>query len=122
MTYKSMRVLLFAYDCLRLFFLLAILLPLSDFDPPRAGIPLLMYAAPNALFPLMSLFLLIRFEASKQYIPLYATGKLVVLACVVVWLFFDLHLAGMRRPLFWAFIGAADLGSLGVMALLKGEE
>jgi hypothetical protein len=80
-----------------------------------------MYAAPNALFPLMSLFLLIRFEVSKIYIPLYMTGKLIALVCAALWVIFNLRIAGLHRSLFWAFIGAADVGSLAGMTLLKGE-
>ncbi|MDR2182092.1 MAG: hypothetical protein LBN92_05365, partial [Treponema sp.] len=114
--------LLLAYDCLRLLVLLALF---SLFNPGPAGItasfPFLMYTAPNALFPLMSLFLLIRFEASRLYIPLYVTGKLIVLVCAAAWLLVNLRIAAAQRLLFWTFAALADFGSLLGVVLLKGE-
>ncbi|MDR2768697.1 MAG: hypothetical protein LBB82_10280 [Treponema sp.] len=122
---QFMTAFLFVYDCFRLFVLLTALFYL--FNPGQAGIggvtsPFLMYTAPNALFPLMSLFLLIRFEASKLYIPLYITGKLVALVCAAAWLIVNLRIAESRRLLFWALVAFADFASLMGVTLLKGEK
>jgi hypothetical protein len=48
-----------------------------------AGVfPWLVYAVPNALFPLMALFLWRRFSRYGAYLPLYVSGKCMVLAAV----------------------------------------
>jgi len=119
---KSFRLIptvIFIYDCSRLFFLIALLgffLKLG----PESGIikfPLLVYTAPNALFPLMSLFLLIHFDFSRAYIPLYITGKFLGLLCMMVWILFSLRFASHSSLLFWAVsLGAADLGTIMGMA------
>ncbi|MDR1929874.1 MAG: hypothetical protein LBQ44_04505 [Treponema sp.] len=131
--YRAVRTIIFIYDCSRLLFLLSLISAFLFVNPAGpAGMfrgspgimglsfPFLVYAAPNALFPLMSFFLMVRFELSKAYIPLYITGKLIVLSAAAVWFFFVLtrtkELPRTALPVF--MMGAADLGSVLGMSLL----
>jgi hypothetical protein len=50
--------------------------------------PYVVYTAPNALFPLMALFLLLHLEAYRPYLSLYMAGKTVSAASATVWLIF----------------------------------
>jgi hypothetical protein len=51
--------------------------------------PLLVYIAPNALFPLMALFLLLKPEEYRSYIVLYMAGKVLAAAAGVGWVIFS---------------------------------
>ncbi|MDR2403772.1 MAG: hypothetical protein LBD78_07045 [Spirochaetaceae bacterium] len=93
--YRPLRLALFIYDGIRLLLLIgfwAILLPFLGVDTAESGgiFPLLVYTAPNALFPLMTLFLWLRFSAYNPYITLYIAGKIVIVASGLGWLFFVL--------------------------------
>jgi hypothetical protein len=130
--YRTIRASVFIYDCSRLLFLLSLLVNFLSFDPAgpsglfqgpqvnfMAGFPFLLYAAPNALFPLMSFFLLIRLKPSKAYIPLYIAGKAIVLSAAAAWFFFAFS-RGLPRVVLPVFVlGAADLGSILGMAVLN---
>jgi hypothetical protein len=119
----------FTYDCGRLLFLITLLMAYAAANQGAAGFfqgsgmifPYVMYAAPNALFPLMSFFLLIRFTSSRTYIPLYLTGKGLSFFCTFLWLFFSLpRLREMPQLMLWPFaLAAADLGTLVGMVLLQ---
>ncbi|MCL1814322.1 MAG: hypothetical protein FWG27_00650 [Treponema sp.] len=110
----------FVYDCSRLVFLLLVvyLRPGVDF-----GFPLMMFIAPNALFPLMSFFLLIHFDGlslqlRRAYIPLYITGKFLAALCVTIWLLFSLRqMPNPSNVLLALCICGADLGTIMGMAL-----
>jgi hypothetical protein len=131
--YRTIRAAVFIYDCSRLLFLLSLLINFLSFDPAgmfqgsqvnfMASFPFLAYTAPNALFPLMSFFLLIRLEPSKAYIPLYIAGKAIVLSAAAAWFFFTVtrekELPRIALPAF--VLGAADLGSMLGMAVLNGS-
>jgi hypothetical protein len=82
--------------------------------------PYMLYAAPNALFPLMSFFLMIRFGSSRNFIPLYITGKIIGVASLTSWIFFTFVKNGVF-PFFlrWSFfLGLADLASAAGVFLL----
>jgi hypothetical protein len=50
--------------------------------------PWLVYTVPNALFPLMALFLWRRFSRYAVYVPLYISGKCIALASILgFWIF-----------------------------------
>jgi hypothetical protein len=105
--YRPLRLILFIYDCIRLLFLIgfcAVLLPLFDIDAAGSGgiFPVLVYAAPNALFPLMTLFLWRRFSAHDAYITLYIAGKTVMVAASLGWILFTLP--GIDRELIGRYI------------------
>ena len=107
----------FIFDCSRFLFLLVILAVFLNtaLDFKIVRLPLIMYASPNALFPLMSFFLLIRFNASRAFIPLYIVGKALCLLCVIIWILFSLkQKQGLFAPeVMWLmFLSAADLGTI----------
>jgi len=100
----------FVYDCSRLAFLLFVL---AVAPKPEFNFSPVMYAAPNALFPLMSFFLLVRFDKSRPYIPLYMIGKALALVSLGVWLFFMLRYGEPTRIALWGLcLCAADLGTI----------
>ena len=114
----------FIYDCSRFLFLLMLLSFFLKSMPElqSVNLPLMMYAAPNALFPLMAFFLLFRFDISKAYIPLYITGKTLALLCMFIWLFFALQqIFNVFRVLWAVFFCAADLGTIMGMAMRNEE-
>jgi hypothetical protein len=77
--YRSLRAALFLYEGVRLVVLAGVF---SVWDPGggRGAFPWLVFAAPNALFPLMALFIWRRFSRYGAYLPLYIAGKCVGLA------------------------------------------
>ncbi|MDR2485163.1 MAG: hypothetical protein LBD55_07195 [Treponema sp.] len=86
-TYWPLRVGLFIFECVRLFFLLgsfAVLRP----DEGAAVFPWISCLAANALFPLMALFLLLDSSRYCGYGPLYTAGKAVSFFAVLVWCIF----------------------------------
>lgn len=120
-----MHLVLFVYDCLRLFFLLS-LLALSAGSSGGflgisggAGFPFMVYAAPNALFPLMSFFLMIRPAESRAFAPLYASGKIIAAAALSAWIVLAVLRRGAISPAWAFFLGAADLASAAGAVLLK---
>ena len=115
---------IFVYDCSRLAFLISLLRNYLDTNPDSGSltIPYMMYAAPNALFPLMSFFLFIRLDLYRLYIPLYITGKVLALLCMLIWLLFTLQYLFDTYRILWAvFFCAADLGTIMGMVLRNME-
>ncbi|MDR0554549.1 MAG: hypothetical protein LBG76_07115 [Treponema sp.] len=86
--YRPLRAVLFGYDCVRLLLIVGFILPVVPFPGISGGMtfPYLVYAAPNALFPLMSLFVWRRFSTHRSYIMLYTAGKSIVLAAALGWI------------------------------------
>jgi hypothetical protein len=90
--YRPLRFGLVCYDFLRLLLMLELLIsviPLGT-SPEASWFPYLVYAVPNALFPLMGFFLLISPGEYKTYISLYMAGKFIVIVSILVWGFFSL--------------------------------
>jgi hypothetical protein len=93
--YRPLRIGLFIYDVVRMLVMLDVLvarIPLGE----EAGLrwfPYLVYAAPNAIFPLMGLFLLIRPEAYRPFTHLYIAGKSVSLVSALGWIAFPFRAA-----------------------------
>jgi hypothetical protein len=128
--HRTVRTAVVIYDCSRLLFLLILLSafmgpgPAGQFRSTGLNLPFMMYAAPQALFPLMSFFLLIRLEISKAYIPLYISGKGFCILCLALWLAAAFGPAGgISRSVLWTFfMAAADLGTiLGMVVLQPGR-
>jgi hypothetical protein len=127
----TLRLGIFFYDILRVFFLLTLLAGVTG-DPSGPGgmfqgapggirFPYMVYASPNALFPLMAFFLLIRPGESAAFVPLYMTGKAVSAAALAGWaLFAFVKLRGFPPfMLLFFFLGAADLTTIAGTALLN---
>jgi hypothetical protein len=86
--YRPLRISLFIYDLIRLILMISLL---SFFGLPRAegesGVfPYLVYTVPQALFPLMALFILIQFPAYESYIFLYIAGKTIGIVAFFAWI------------------------------------
>jgi hypothetical protein len=133
------------YDCLRLVFLLFLIGafsgPLGMFRGFDRTLPHIMLAAPNGLFPLMSFFLLLRFEVSKSYLPLYMAGKALAVLSMLCWLVFtywqiqglsellaldtkpefENKIETIHRMVWFLLVGLADMGTILAMALLHFE-
>ncbi len=80
--YKPLRIVILFYELIRFLNVIwgarffSIVNDLSQTD----NLMTLVWLAPNALFPLMALFLLFDLVSYKPYLPLYLTGKCVTLA------------------------------------------
>ncbi|GHV85117.1 hypothetical protein AGMMS50230_07250 [Spirochaetia bacterium] len=137
---RTVQTAVFIYDCSRLIFLLMLLVSYlkQEADPVLfRGLPLpyMMYTAPNALFPLMALFLFLNFDTFRVYVPLYITGKSLSLLCMLIWLFFALQqfvftaggfsgqilLGALSRVLWAVFLCAADIGTIMGMLVMREE-
>jgi hypothetical protein len=113
---KPLRLALLIYDVLRL---AALALLVALFTGPgnntlAGAFPYIVYAAPNCLFPLMSLFLLVRPREHRAYLPLYMAGKALGVMVFMGWM-------GFQAPLFGVNIAAdfpASLWYLGLSLLL----
>lgn len=89
--YQPLRISLFVYDLIRLILMIR-LLSVFGFSPVHedSGIfPYLVYAVPQALFPLMTLFILIQFPVYESYIFLYIAGKTIGIVSVFAWIVFS---------------------------------
>ena len=89
---KILRVSIFASDLLRL---LIIALSLTIFSQMQGGssdgfFPYLVYISSNALFPLISFFILLKPLENKNYLPLYMAGKTIAVILFYVWVIFSL--------------------------------
>ncbi|MDR2144230.1 MAG: hypothetical protein LBP29_07665 [Treponema sp.] len=127
----TLRLGIFFYDSLRIFFLLALLVRVTG-DPSGPGgmfqgtpdgmrFPYIIYAAPNALFPLMAFFLLIRPAESAAFVPLYITGKIISMAALAGWVLFAFLKLRSLPPFILLFfcLGAADITAAAGTALLN---
>jgi hypothetical protein len=91
--------------------------------------PYLVFTASNALYPLMSLFLWLKFEEYTPYLSLYAAGKFVAVAAALAWFFISAPKLIAYLALDWAgalavlvfntVIVSADTGSACGALLLK---
>jgi hypothetical protein len=119
--YKPLRAIIFSYDLLRLLFLavaFGFLLPLQT-DEDRA-FPYLVYMSSNALFPMISFFIFLSIAEYRNYLPLYAAGKIIAVVLFYIWAFFSLPLAqgfiGRENYVEWMIL----LGGVFFISLLDG--
>jgi hypothetical protein len=133
--FRPLRAALFLYECVRLLVLVGVFSLLGPGE--GAGpFPWLVYTVPNALFPLMALFVWRRFSRSGAYIPLYISGKCIVLAVAFGFCVFsrqDIYTAlYLRSPGIFMILGSllfllfGDLlsaaGGLALVKKLQGFE
>ncbi|MDR1899769.1 MAG: hypothetical protein LBQ55_07170 [Treponema sp.] len=130
--YSPLRAVLFIYESIRFCVLLGIFLALAP-DSPLIPFPWPVFIVPNALFPLMTLFLWLRPASYRPYAALYAAGKIVAAAALLGWCVLsrpDLAVMVLadRRSLLFAlgavvFLFAGDaLSAAGALALVKGRK
>jgi hypothetical protein len=120
--YRPLRGGIFVYDVLRLIVMLetAVLFALPVGGSEEAAFPLLVYMAPNALFPMMALLFWLRPEEYRSYIFLYIAGKIVGIMANLGWLAFALKNTGLDMMIRGDFRSRVFLGSGLVMILLDG--
>jgi hypothetical protein len=88
--YKPLRAVLFFYELLRLFFLAASFAVFSSLLTAETGaFPFMAFMSTNALFPMMAFFLCLSITEYRNYLPLYAAGKTVVVVLFYMWIFFS---------------------------------
>lgn len=109
--------------------LLIAVLPLGN-TSTASWFPYLVYVVPNALFPLMGFFLLIRPREYKAFIPLYLAGKTIVIVSVFGWTVFsfkNIFTSAVSTGEFITLLGfvlgltVLDMGSLLGSSLLKSK-
>jgi hypothetical protein len=118
--HRPLRAVLFGYELIRLVILIGVVV--FFISPGGMIFPYLPFAAANALFPLITLFVCIQPKLYRQYLFLYTAGKAVLIAAAGGWAGFSFSLIraapeGGQGLIFevLAFFIAAD-----VLALLGG--
>jgi hypothetical protein len=116
--YKPLRAVLFFYEVLRVLLLAGLFAFFSPLEGAERGgvFPFLVYVTPNALFPLMALFLWVSLGEFKAFVPLYVAGKVIAVAAYYAW-----GLSGFRLALGQSLLGL-DQGSIvqGIVLLSGG--
>ena len=94
--YRPLGAALFFYECLRLLLLVVFIFLLSPAASMSAAsiqeafaygafFPYLVYLSPNALFPLMALFIWLSPGEYRNYLSLYMAGKIIMVVLFFVW-------------------------------------
>ncbi|MDR1863922.1 MAG: hypothetical protein LBQ67_08380 [Treponema sp.] len=97
--YRPLRAVLFFYELFRLLVLAVFFAVFSPMEGAVKGgfFPYLVYVSPNALFPLMALFICLKPGDYRNYLPLYRAGKIIAAAVFYGWGFFSLRTAGLEN-------------------------
>jgi hypothetical protein len=97
--YRPLRAVLFFYEAFRLLVLMALFTLFSPLEGTVKGgvFPYLVYMTPNALFPLMTLFMWLRPGEYRNYLPLYMAGKVIAAAAFYGWGFFVVRTLGLEN-------------------------
>jgi hypothetical protein len=84
---RPLRAVFFFYEALRLLTLAVFFAVFSPLEGAVQGriFPFLVYVTPNALFPLMTLFMWLRPADYRNYLPLYMAGKVIAVAAFYGW-------------------------------------
>ena len=82
-SYKPLRITLLVYEILRLSAMAFLFAVLSN--QSKGLFPYVVHLTPNALFTLMALFLLIRLEEYRNFLPLYTAGKVISVITFYIW-------------------------------------
>ena len=78
------RPMLFIYELIRLFFIAH---KFSAIQPTHPGaFPWAIYMAANAFFSIMAFFIWINPSQYKAYMPLFISGKTIIIFMIVVWI------------------------------------
>jgi hypothetical protein len=114
--YRPLRGGLFVYECIRLFFLVGAFVALRPGEGAMA-FPWLACVVPNALFPLMTLFLWVDASNYAGYRPLYISGKCISLVSEAAWFVFS------RQDLYAAVYGGGRsvLIIIGILGIISGD-
>ena len=120
--YRPLRGGIFVYDVLRLIVMLetAVLFALPSGGLEGTAFPLLVYMAPNALFPMMALLFWFRPDEYRPYLFLYIAGKIVGIMANLGWLAFSLKNTTLDMMIHGDFSSRLFLGSAFAMVFLDG--
>jgi hypothetical protein len=90
---RPFRAVFFFYEIFRLLTLAVFFAVFSPLEGAVKGgvFPYLVYITPNALFPLMTLFMWLRPADYRNYLPLYMAGKVIAAAAFYGWGIFALR-------------------------------
>jgi hypothetical protein len=121
-SYRPLRGGIFVYEMLRLIVMLetAILFVLPANGAEGTVFPLLMYIAPNALFPMMALLFWLRPDEYRSYIFLYIAGKIVGIMANLGGLMFSIKNTPLDMIIHGDFSSRLFLGSAFVIIFLDG--
>jgi hypothetical protein len=110
--FRPLRAVFFFYEMLRLLILAVFFAFFSPLEGAVKGgiFPFLVYVTPNALFPLMTLFMWLRPVDYRNYLPLYTAGKVITVAAFYGWGFFALGSPALER------LGMANLAEALVLS------
>jgi hypothetical protein len=78
-----------------------------------AVFPYMVYMVPNALFPLMALFVWLDLERYEVYTSLYTAGKIIAVISFMAWLIFSSEIL-----IFFVPEGRAELVLLGASVII----
>jgi hypothetical protein len=113
--FKPLRAVFFVYEMLRLLTLAVFFAVFSPLEGAVKGgiFPFLVYVTPNALFPLMTLFMWLRPKDYRNYLPLYMAGKVIAAAAFYGWGIFALSSPALEplRIANWAEVFVLSGGS-----------
>jgi hypothetical protein len=121
--YRPLRAILFGYEVVRLLVLIGLYTAFAGAEGGGA-FPYLVFAAPNALFVLMSFFLLLDLAAYRSYLTLYRAGKIVTAAAFIAWGLLSLRgnaWGGLAPALAWILWMGSSFISLGDVLSIPGS-
>jgi hypothetical protein len=97
--FKPLRAVFFVYETLRLLILATFFAFFSPLEGAVKGevFPFLVYVTPNALFPLMTLFMWLKPADYRNYLPLYMAGKVITAAAFYGWGIFALRSSALEH-------------------------
>ena len=123
---------LFVYECARIMVLAAFaaMQPfLSDamLTTDLAVFPILVFAAPSALLPLMAMFLWLDASRYRAYLPLFLAGKCLNIVSLLGWSIIVRHLTILRRfsglaLAEWLLLGGDLLALAAAILILRKTE
>jgi hypothetical protein len=111
-TYRPLRAGLFFYEIVRFLIILGEIKLFSSITGAAQpeNFLLAFWSAPNALFPCVTLFLLIDLGAYKPYLPLYIAGKCLGVAVAVGTVCAALGASGDPATAFALLLSGGDMG------------
>jgi hypothetical protein len=113
--YRPLRAILFVYEVIRFVVMIRVCTAFVPVEGSAANgaFPYLVYAVPNALFPLMALFLWLSLAHYKPYISLYTAGKIIAVVSVIGWCLFSFQ----TIPVMWEEAVMMSVGVTFILAL-----
>ena len=116
---RPLRLVLFFYECIRLFAVLGLLSFFFPLEDGAKSFPCLMYAAPNALFLLIALFMWRDLPVYRVYLGLYTAGKIIILAAFYAWGLFAIQ--GLVRGDGFGIMAAGRVFIRGTIVFAVGD-